>query len=134
MNKQPIRAFIITRSIPLADGLEALLRAISQIDEIGIARNLDEAFEQIESRKPRIVLIDAVLIGRRPEELLDKIAFLSPETQRVLLVEDVQDVKWMPQHAEAVLIKGVSPSAVAGILTSLLFSKGDEYEHDDSNP
>jgi hypothetical protein len=33
-------------------------------------------------------------------------------------------VKWMPQYAEAVLIKGVSPSAVAVILTNLLFSKG----------
>jgi DNA-binding NarL/FixJ family response regulator len=134
MNKQTIRAFIITRSIPLADGLDALLRAISQIDEIGIAGNMQEAFEQIERRKPRIVLIDAVLAGSQPEELLEKIAFLSPETQRVLLVEDVQDMKWMPQHAEAILIKGVSPSAVAGILTNLLFSKGDEHEHDDPNP
>jgi hypothetical protein len=86
---------------------------------------MDEAFEQIERRKPRVVLIDAVLIGSRPEELLEKIAFLSPESQRVLLVDDVQDVKWMPQYAEAVLIKGVSPTAVAAILTNLLFSKGD---------
>jgi len=125
MNEQPIRALIITRSIALGDGLNALLRAISQIDEVGIARSMDEAFEQIESRMPRIVLIDAVLIESRPEELLKKVTVLSPRTQRVLLVDNVQDVKWMPQYAEAVLIKGVSPSAVAVILTNLLFSKGD---------
>jgi DNA-binding NarL/FixJ family response regulator len=124
MNKQPIRAFIVTRSIALGDGLNALLGAISQIDEVGIARSMDEAFEQIESRMPRIVLIDAVLIESRPEELLKKVTVLSPRTQRVLLVDNVQDVKWMPQYAEAVLIKGVSPSAVAVILTNLLFSKG----------
>jgi DNA-binding NarL/FixJ family response regulator len=124
MNEQPIRALIITRSIALGDGLNALLRTISQIDEVGIARSMDEAFGQIESRLPRIVLIDAVLIERRPEELLKKVTVLSPRTQRVLLVDNVQDVKWMPQYAEAVLIKGVSPSAIAVILTNLLFSKG----------
>jgi len=124
MNEQPIRALIITRSIALGDGLNALLRTISQIDEVGIARSMDEAFEQIESRMPRIVLIDAVLIESRPEELLKKVTVLSPGTQRVLLVDNVQDVKWMPQYAEAVLIKGASPSAVAVILTNLLFSKG----------
>jgi DNA-binding NarL/FixJ family response regulator len=124
MNEQPIRALIITRSIALGDGLNALLRTISQIDEVGIARSMDEAFEQIESRMPRIVLIDAVLIESRPEELLKSVTVLSPRTQRVLLVDNVQDVKWMPQYAEAVLIKGVSPSAVAVILTNLLFSKG----------
>jgi DNA-binding NarL/FixJ family response regulator len=134
MNKQPVRAFIITRSISLADGLEALLRAVSQIDEVETLRNMEEVFEQVKRRKPRIVLIDAIMAGRRPEELLEKIALLSPETQRVLLVEDVQDLKWMPQYAEAVLIKGVSPSAVAAILTNLLFSKGDEHEQDDSKP
>ena len=134
MNKQPIRAFVITRSIPLADGLNALLEAISQIDEVGIARNIDEAFEQIGTRKPHIVLIDAVLVASQPEELLERIVFLSPDTQRILLVDDVQDVKWVPQYAEAVLIKGVSPSGVATILTNLLFSKGDGREHNNPNP
>jgi DNA-binding NarL/FixJ family response regulator len=125
MSKQPIRVCIVTRSISLADGLDALLGAISQIEEVRIARNMDEAFTQIESIQPRIALIDSVVVGQRPEETLDLILRLSPETQRLLLVDDVQDVKWMPQYAEAVLIKGVSPSAVAAVVTSLLSSKGD---------
>lgn len=123
----------MTHSIALADGLNALLGAISQIDDVGIARNIEDGFEQIENRKPRIVLIDSVLVGNKPEELLEKIISLSPETQRVLLVDDVQDLKWMPQYAEAVLIKGVSPSAVAAIVTNLLFSKGDGHERNDTN-
>jgi xanthine/uracil permease len=45
----------------------------------------------------------------------------------------VRDVKWMPQYAEAVLIKGVSPAAVAAIVTNLLFSKGDDHERNDPN-
>ena len=49
-------------------------------------------------------------------------------------MDEVQDVKWMPQYAEAVLIKGVSPAAVAAIVTNLLFAKGDGHELNDSNP
>lgn len=122
MNRQPIRAFVITPSVPLADGLEALLSAISTIDAVEVVRDLDQAFQQIESKRPRIVLIDAVLIRRQPAELLEQIIVLSSGTQRVLLVDDVQDVKWMPQYAEAVLIKGGSPAAIATILTNLLLA------------
>lgn len=125
MNKEITVAVIVTRSILLADGLAALLGAIPQIDEVKIARNVDEAVAQIESLKPRIGLIDSVGLGNRPTEVLEKIVLVSPETQRLLLVDGVQEVKWMPKYAEAVLIKGVSPSAVATIVTNLLFPKGE---------
>ena len=36
MNKQIIIAIIATRSIPLADGLEVLLKAIPEIDKVEI--------------------------------------------------------------------------------------------------
>ena len=84
--------------------------------------------QRIEDIKPRILLLDLSLAGKKPEAFLEKIILLSPETLRVLLVDDVQDIKWMPQFAEAILLKGVSPSAVATILTNLLFVKGDENE------
>jgi len=48
-------------------------------------------------------------------------------------VDDVQKVNLMPNYAEAILIKGISPSAVASIVTNLLSEKGDEHEHNDSN-
>jgi len=128
MNKQITIVVIATRSIPLADGLEALLKAITQIEKVEIVRTIEHAVQRVEDIKPRILLLDLALAGKKPEALLEKIILLSPETMRVLLVDDVQDIKWLPQFAEAILIKGVSPSAVATILTNLLFVKGDENE------
>ncbi len=130
MNKQIIIVVIATRSIPLADGLEALLKAIPQIEKVEIVRTMEDAMQRVEEIKPRVFLLDLALAGKKPEALLEKIISLSPETLRVLLVDDMQDLKWQPQFAEAILIKGVSPSAVATILTNLLFVKGDKNEID----
>jgi len=130
MNKQITIVVIATRSIPLADGLEALLKAIPQIEKVEIVRTMEDALKRTEDIKPRILLLDLALAGKKLEGFLEKIIFLSPETMRVLLVDDVQDIKWLPRFAEAILIKGVSPSAVAMILTNLLFVKGDKNEID----
>lgn len=128
MNKQIVIVVIATRSIPLADGLEALLKVIPQIEKVEIVRTMKNATQRVEEIRPRILLLDLALTDKKPEAFLEKIILLSPETLRVLLVDDVQDLKWQPQFAEAVLIKGVSPSAVATILTNLLFLKGDANE------
>ena len=128
MNKQITIVVIATRSIPLADGLDALLKAIPQIEKVEIVRTMEDAMQRVEDIKPRILLLDLALAGKKPEAFLEKIILLSPETMRVLLVDDVQDIKWLPQFAEAVLIKGVSPSAAVTILSNLLFVKGDENE------
>lgn len=128
MNKQIIIVVIATRSIPLADGLEALLKAIPQIEKVEIVRTMEDALKRTEDIKPRILLLDLSLAGKKPEALLEKIILLSPETMRVLLAEDEQDFKWQPQFAEAILIKGVVPTAVAEILTNLMFLKGDRNE------
>lgn len=123
MNKQIAIVVIATRSIPLADGLDALLKAIPQIEKVEIVRTLEQAVQRLEDIKPRILLLDLALAGEKPKAFLEKIILLSPETLRVLLVDDIQDLKWQPQFAEAILIKGVSPSAVIAILTNLLFLK-----------
>ena len=128
MNKQIIIIVIATRSIPLADGLEALLKAIPQIEKVEIVRTIEHAVQRVEDIKPRILLLDLALACKTPEALLEKIILLSPKTMRVLLVDDVQDIKWLPQLAEAVLIKGVSPSAIAASLTNLLFVNGDNND------
>jgi len=128
MNTQITIVVIATHSIPLADGLEALLEAIPQIEKVEVVRTMEDAMQRVEDIKPRILLLDLNLAGKKPEALLEKIILLSPETMRVLLVDDVQDNEWQPQFAEAILIKGVSPSAVAASLTNLLFLKGDQNE------
>lgn len=132
MNNKTI-ALIVTQSISLADGLEALLKAIPQIDEVKVTRIVEHALQQVEERRPRILLIDSVLLGTQPEALLEKVNLLSPESQRMLLVDDVQDVKWMPKYAEAILLKGVPPSSVATIVTNLLSSKGEADERNHAN-
>ena len=73
-------------------------------------------------------MLDLALAGKQPDAFLGKISGLSPETLRVLLVDDVLAMKWQPQFAEAVLIKGALPSAVATILKELLVLKGKEHE------
>lgn len=126
MEKQSVIALIATRSIPLANGLEALLNAIPQVDEVIITRNLEIAMQQIETRKPRIVLLEFIFLGNTPEATLEKINLISPGTQRVLLVYDVQEVKLMLTYAEAILLTGISPSAIVTVLANLLALKGDE--------
>ena len=127
MNKQII-IIIATRSIPLADGLEALLKAIPEIDQVEIVRTIENAAERVEKIRPRILLLDLALAGKKAGAFLEKMAARSPETLRVLLVDDAQDLKWQPQFAEAILIKGAAPSVVVATLTNLLVAQGDGNE------
>lgn len=133
MKKHNNEIIIATRSISLANGLEALLKALPQIDRISIAKGLEEMYQQIAERNPRVAMIDTSLLGTDPEVLLEKLHALSQSTQRVLLADDVQALKWMPQHAEAILLKGISPAAVTTSMTNLLSEKGDDHEHLESN-
>jgi DNA-binding NarL/FixJ family response regulator len=131
MDKGNIAILIVARSISLSDGLDALLKAIPLIDEVQIARNFASVYQQIGTRQIQIILIDSNLLGNDPPATLEKIKMLSPETQRVLLLDDVQDVNLMPRYAEAILIKGAAPSAVAAIVTNLLSGKGEVHELND---
>ena len=128
MNKQIIIVIIATRSIPLADGLEALLKAIPEIDKVEIVRTIENAAERVEKIRPRILLLDLALAGKKAGAFLEKMAARSPETLRVLLVDDAQDLKWQPQFAEAILIKGAAPIVVVATLTNLLVAQGDGNE------
>lgn len=123
MNMEQHLALIVTRSTPLEDGLSALLKAMPQIREVDIVRSMEPALTQIESRSHHLALIDMILLGSQPEILLERIHQLSPHTKRVLLVDDVQVWKFIPQYSEAILIKGMPPSNVTGILSALLKDK-----------
>jgi DNA-binding NarL/FixJ family response regulator len=128
MEKHNNEIVIATRSVPLANGLDALLKALNQIDRISIVRSFEEMRQQVAERKPRVAMIDTSLLGNDPEELLEKLHTLSPSTQRVLLADDVQALKWMPKHAEAILLKGISPAAVTAIMIDLLSEKGEDHD------
>ncbi|HMB24640.1 MAG TPA: hypothetical protein VKP08_17470 [Anaerolineales bacterium] len=124
MDKKSITALIVTRSTPLSDGLDALLKAIPQIDEVRIAQNFENACQQVEISKPKIILIDSALLGNDPTAVLEKVRILSPESHRLLLVDDVQEIDLMPRYAEAILVKGSAPSAVAALVIDLLVDEG----------
>jgi DNA-binding NarL/FixJ family response regulator len=125
MKKKTTEALIVSRSIVLQQGLGALLESLPGITNVKAIRDLSNAYTWMEAHHPGILLLDAAVTGNDPRPALEKIQKISPHTQRVLLVDDVQEVNLMPRYVEAILIKGVSPSAVAGIVTSLLLSKGD---------
>jgi DNA-binding NarL/FixJ family response regulator len=131
--KQNIEILIITRSVVLQQGLGALLESLPGITSVKAIRELTNAYTWIGLHQPHIVLLDSEVFGKKPETALERIQTISSKTQRVLLVDDVEKVNLMPKYAEAILIKGISPSAVASIVTNLLSEKGDEHEHNDSN-
>ena len=127
MKKKIVEALIITPSLVLQQGLGALLESLPGITHVEAIKELSKAYSWIESHQPKLVLLDMAVSGSDPRLILEKIQSLSSETQRVLLVDQVADLKWVPQYAEAILIKGVSPSAVAAIVTNLL--PGEEHNH-----
>jgi DNA-binding NarL/FixJ family response regulator len=132
MNRHIAEVLIITVSIVLQQGLGALLESLGPL-KVTALKDLTSAYTWIGSHQPKMVLVDVFLAGGDPRIVMEKIRTLSPETQRVLLVDTVEDLRWLPQYAEAILIKGISPSAVAALVTNLLFSRGDRHEHNDSN-
>ena len=131
--KQKIEILIVTRSIVLQQGLGALLESLPAITSVKAIQELTNAYKWIEEHQPRIVLLDADVLGNAGRTVLEKIQTVSPKARRVLLVDDVQKVDLTPKYAEAILIKGSSPSALTTIVTNLFSEKGDEHEHNVSN-
>jgi DNA-binding NarL/FixJ family response regulator len=128
-----LEILIVTRSIPLADGLDALLKAIPQVDDVQIARSLENAYLQIEVRNPGVVFVDSDVLGNNPKTAMEKIRTLSPKTHRVLLMDDVRKMDLTSKSTEEMLIKGASPSAITSIVTNLLSQKGNQHEHNNPN-
>lgn len=131
--KETIEILIVTRSVALQQGLGALLESLPAITNIKAVRELTKAYNWILVYQPRVVLLDVTTPENTSETALEKIQTLSPKTKRVLLVDDVEKLNLVPKYAEAILIKGISPSALTSIVTNLLSEKGDEHEHRDSN-
>ena len=133
MENKPTEILIVTRILVLQQGLSALLKSMPGIANIKAINDLSNACLWIELHAPRIVLLDVALLGSDHRHVLKKIQNLSPDTQRILLVDGAQEANLVPQYAEAMLIKGAAPAAVTAIVTNLLTSKGVEHERNHSN-
>jgi DNA-binding NtrC family response regulator len=134
MKRNAVEVLIITRSLALQQGLGALLESLPGIANVQAIKDLAIANSWIKAHRPRIVMLDTVFDGNALLTALETIKGLSPKTQRILLVDQVSELRWVPQYAEAILIKGAPASAVATIVSNLLISKGDKHEHNDSDP
>lgn len=133
MTTKTVDVLIFTGSIVLQQALYALLESLPGITSVKTTGELANLPSCIESHQPRIVLLDIALSGNDPRPILEKIQRLSPQTRRILLVDQVEDMRWVPQYAEAIVLKGAPPSSVATIVTNLMLTKGDEDEHNDSH-
>lgn len=134
MDREYTEALIVTRSIVLQQGLGALLESLTGITKVIALKELPGSIAWIETHLPAIVLLDFRLTGSHTQSVLARVQELSPDTRRVLLVDDVQDVNWVPSYADAVLIRGIPPQAVATLLANLLSSKGEDHERIDPIP
>jgi DNA-binding NarL/FixJ family response regulator len=129
MKNQSTEILIVTRSVTLQQGLSALLASLPEISSVKTILDVSNAIPWIESHQPGVALLDMALQANDLRAALEKIHALSPRTQRVLLLDHVKDVRWIPQYAEAILIKGAHPSAVASTVSNLLVSRGEKNEH-----
>jgi DNA-binding NarL/FixJ family response regulator len=117
---------IVTQSDVLQQGLSALMESLLELTDVAAVKDLESAYMWIEEYQPKIVLLDLALLGNGPFDPLEKIHLLSPGTKRLLLVDDVQDVRLAPQYAEAIVIKGDTQTTVATILAEVVSSQGDK--------
>lgn len=111
---------IVTRSVVLQQGLSALLESLPEVASVKAVRDMSSAYKWIEERQPKIVLLDEDLLAKNQKAALEKIRSISPLTIRVLLANDIQQVNLLLTHTEAILIKGIQPSAVASTISNLL--------------
>lgn len=125
MDKHITEVLIITFSIVLQDGLSALLESLPEITSVTAVKDLSSAYTWLEAHQPRIVFLDSGLPGSVSQPVLERIQAISPQSQRVLLIDNVEELKGLPEYADAILIKGGAPSAVATVVTNLLYAKGD---------
>jgi DNA-binding NarL/FixJ family response regulator len=128
MNSQSPKALIVTHSIVLQQGLSALLESLPEIMKVTAMKEISSAYAWIETHQPKLVLLDYRITRKDTKFVLAKVQELCPETRRVLLMDDVQEADWVPRYADAILIKGIPPQAVAALLSSVLSTKGNESE------
>ena len=129
-----IEILIVTRSVVLQQGLGALIESLPEVASVKAVKDLSSAYAWIEEHQPQMVFLDEDMPGKNTKASLEKIRSLSPDTQRALLANDIQEVNLLLTHAEVVLIKGASPCVISTIITNLLSTKGEKNEpNDDSN-
>ena len=115
-----IQILVVTNSAPLQQGLGALLESLPEAPAVETITDLQHAYSWMGEHQPWIILLDKAILGENAVVALEKLRTLSQQTQRAVLVDNVEEIALLSHHAEAVLIKGVPPSTIAIHIANLL--------------
>jgi DNA-binding NarL/FixJ family response regulator len=99
---------IVAKAALLRDGLEALLSAIPAVDAVHVAEEADHALLLAQTYCPRLILMDAELLGPDLEGFLAETAAKQPAPDCIVLVDShAQEVAGLVSGAGEVLWKGL---------------------------
>jgi DNA-binding NarL/FixJ family response regulator len=76
------------------DGLELLLKLEKDIEVVGLAQDGAEAVDQVEAKRPDLVLMDLMMPGMNGVEATRRIHSRHPET-RILVLTTYDDDEWV---------------------------------------
>jgi DNA-binding NarL/FixJ family response regulator len=114
-------ALIVAPPGRLRDGLEAMVRAVPQIERTLRADDGPSTLRMIAECPPALVLLDRVVPGERTWALLGRIKARWPQTACIVLVHTRQQRQTASeQGADAVLLEGFTLTTLAEITAKLL--------------
>ncbi|MBC8263420.1 MAG: response regulator transcription factor [Anaerolineales bacterium] len=108
------------------DGLQAIVRAMPQIQGVDRADDGPSALRMMAEHAPAVVLLDTDLFGNEVSEVLRQIKAKWPQTRCiVLMTSHSQQLRAVNQAgADAVLVKGFLTTTLIETLEKLLSSIG----------
>ena len=105
----------------LQDGLQAIVRAVPQIEGVDRADDGPSALRMIAEHPPALILLDVDLSGDGIQAVLRQIKTGWPQIQCIVLVNNSQQGQIISADgADAVLVKGFSVTALTETVAKLL--------------
>jgi DNA-binding NarL/FixJ family response regulator len=99
---------IVAKAALLRDGLEALLSTIPVVDAVYVAEEAGFALSLARTHRPRLILMDAEVLGPELEGFLAETAVKHPPPDCIVLVEShAQETAGLVSGAGEVLWKGL---------------------------
>lgn len=120
MQRNP-SALIVAPPSRWREGLEAIVRAIPQIEGVDWADDGPSALRMIAEHPPGLVLLDADLPGDEARTVLRQVKAGWPQTRCIVLVNNGQQRQVVnTDGADAVLVKGFLATKLAETIAKLL--------------
>jgi DNA-binding NarL/FixJ family response regulator len=119
MRAEEATVVILAPPGPVRDGLVALVSAIHGLAVVMQTDELDRALDLMRAAGPDLIILDSAL--GRPElaTVVDRLRETAPRSPRLVLVDDVAQVK-SSEPTEIVLLKGAPAADLVAAIQSLL--------------